>query len=115
MTTNGQRDARRGSKSPLRASPCGERQTVVLGRHPDHSVGQALGASINPIIGVAPFRLIVPLFIGGGAAGRAGTMLSTPPSFLVLRVFCVTMGNLSKPSSPFSFKLRRMCTDKKNH
>src|SRR2546422_3209494 len=56
---DGQRDAKPGSNSPLRASPCGERQTVVLAGIRDHTVGPAHSTSLKPISGVAS---ILPSF-----------------------------------------------------
>jgi hypothetical protein len=73
---NGQQDARHESTFPLRASPLGERQTVVLGWHPDHIVGQAHSASIKPIPVVAPFCSSVSLFLRGGAAPRHDLLLA---------------------------------------
>jgi hypothetical protein len=34
----------------------GERQTVVLGWHPDHIGGQAGRTSFDPILAIAPFH-----------------------------------------------------------
>jgi hypothetical protein len=52
---NGQGDARRGAKIPLRASLLSEQQTVVLGWHLDHIGGQALGTKFISILAIVPF------------------------------------------------------------
>ena len=40
--------------SPTCFADVGERQTVVLVRHPDHTVGQARSTSVKPISGIIP-------------------------------------------------------------
>ena len=47
-----------GQNSPIRASLDSEQQTLVLVGIPDHTVGQALGASVKPI-SVVPCSLTV--------------------------------------------------------
>jgi len=56
----------------------GERQTVVLVRHPDHTVGQARSTSIKPISGIIPLQRSVPLFHGQWCATGACITVGEP-------------------------------------
>ncbi len=77
-----------GSNSPLRASPDGERQTVVLVGIPDHTAGPARSTSIKPISDVTLVLLLFyPFFMRGGAPLAHDSLLANPLDTHSLSVF----------------------------